>query len=188
MNGNMNEMGNEEGREGNMHGRMHGKGCHKGMMGMHHMHHIGGFIGIKYMILKMAREGEINGAQIIETISDVTEGRRRPSPGNIYPALKDLYEEGYLSMKEEKGIKYYSITDKGSELIKEISNPFMGMFKRHTELETSEYLKKYNISSQLDNISNEVSYLLENSEQFKSDEELSKKVDQIIKDLSTLKN
>ena len=178
--------------------RNHGMGmrggkrnCMKGMQGMHHMHmmqHMGrGFIGLKYMILRFAKDGEISGSQIIESVNEMTMGHRRPSPGNVYPALKDLESEGYLKMREENHVKYYKITDKGQKVIENISMPMFGMAGKRQEPDTSAYLKKYSISSELDKINDELNYILENSNKVSDDAELKKKIAQLSKKLDLIK-
>lgn len=165
-----------------------GKGNCMKMQGMHMMQHMGrGFVGLKYMILRFAKDNEISGSQIIESVNEMTMGHRRPSPGNVYPALKDLESEGYLKMREENHVKYYKITDKGLKVIDNISMPMFGMAGKHQEPDTSAYLKKYNISSELDKINDELNYILENSSKVSNDAELKKKIKQLSKKLDLIK-
>ena len=171
-------------------GRMTGMGG-RGMHGhneMHSMMHMGrGFIGMKYMILRMASEGEVSGSQIIETVNSMTNGYRRPSPGNVYPTLRDLEEEGYLKMREEDHVKYYKITDKGKEAIENISMPMFGMRSAMSSKETTEHFSRYNLSAELDRIDSILDYLQENSSKIKEDADLGKRLDSISKKISSIR-
>ena len=60
------------------------------------------------LILWMLNKHNLTGAQLAEEIA-----RRKgskPSPGTIYPALKDLREKGLISANKQK---VYSLTRKG---------------------------------------------------------------------------
>src|SRR5580704_12318924 len=46
--------------------------------------------------LSLLAEGPRNGYQIIQEISDRTDGVWRPSPGSVYPALQQLEDEGLI--------------------------------------------------------------------------------------------
>ena len=109
---------------------MNGEMGHRmGNMGHHRMgtgenrHGMHGF-GLKYLILNMASSEEITGVDVIERVDQRTEGRWVPSPGVIYPALRKLYEEGYLEMREENNKKYYKATEKGKEIVKDTIFPW----------------------------------------------------------------
>ncbi|MGC8537826.1 MAG: PadR family transcriptional regulator [Candidatus Micrarchaeia archaeon] len=186
----MRRMDEDEGYEGIGRGRMMGMGG-RGMYGPHEMHgmmHMGrGFIGLKYLILRMANEGEVSGSQIIEAISSMTNGYRRPSPGNVYPTLRDLEEEGYLKMREEDHVKYYQITDKGKEALDNISMPMFGMRGAMQSKETSEHFSMYNISAELDRMDSILDYLQENSSRIKDDADLGKRLDSISKKISSIR-
>ncbi len=170
------------GMRAGMHGGMGRHGPHR-MMG--HRGHFG-FGGLKYLILKIAREKEISGSQIISVVNEITEGRMNPSPGNVYPALKELESLGYLKKREENNTKYYSITDKGIDLLKDSEMPIWHKLNDSMDSQTSEYLNKYAISSELDKLQYEATYLQESSAIIKADEELSKKVKGIIKKLGSI--
>ena len=65
----------------------------------------------------------MNGAEITKEL----EKRKgtRPSPGTIYPALKELKEKGLIV--SDKG-KTYSLTTKGKEELKSACNFFCRIF------------------------------------------------------------
>jgi DNA-binding PadR family transcriptional regulator len=53
-----------------------------------------------------------NGAEIIDEIEKMSCGGWRPSPGSIYPLLKDMVDEGTIRQREDGR---YELTDKGKD-------------------------------------------------------------------------
>jgi DNA-binding PadR family transcriptional regulator len=78
---------------------------------------------LSYMILWILSKESLNGAGIAKEL----EKRRgsKPSPGTIYPALKELREKGLIAA--DKG-KVYSLTKKGEKELKAACSSFCGMF------------------------------------------------------------
>ncbi len=67
-------------------------------------------------IIRMLREkGELTGYDMIREIERRT-GHWRPSPGTIYPLLRDLESRGVVARREEGRRKVYYLTPKGGEL------------------------------------------------------------------------
>jgi DNA-binding PadR family transcriptional regulator len=55
-----------------------------------------------------------NGYQIIQQISERSEGVWRPSPGSVYPALQQLEDEGLIAATTaEGGRRAYELTEEG---------------------------------------------------------------------------
>jgi DNA-binding PadR family transcriptional regulator len=55
-----------------------------------------------------------NGYQIIQQISERSEGVWRPSPGSVYPALQQLEDEGLITATTaEGGRRAYELTEEG---------------------------------------------------------------------------
>ena len=146
-------MGNNE----NMHGMNNGCGH------MHGMESRRGF-GLKYWILTIASESKVTGSEITEKIAKITDGRWVPSPGIIYPMLKNLYDLKYLEMEERDGKKYYYITDSGREFLNNSWFPW----KKQVEFG----LKGNENSVVLDKIENNIQYLADNRDRLTSDEKL----------------
>jgi DNA-binding PadR family transcriptional regulator len=95
--------------------------------------------GLKLRILYMLSRGEMTGAEIIDSIAAISMGLWRPSPGSVYPALKELTEEGYVEFREVGNRKFYRITEKGKNHLAE-----MGMIevpRTESESGTSEILE-----------------------------------------------
>ncbi|MEM0148398.1 MAG: PadR family transcriptional regulator [Candidatus Micrarchaeaceae archaeon] len=95
-----------------------------------------GFVGLKFWILSLVSKKEMTGAQIMDTIEELSIGAWRPSPGNIYPALQQLVAAGFINAKEENNQKYYFITDKGEAMLSSLA-PFTGMRSRFVRANAS---------------------------------------------------
>lgn len=78
---------------------------------------------LSYLILWDLSKRKMTGAEIANEI----EKRKgtRPSPGTIYPALKDLKEKRFIKADKDKS---YSLTKKGEKEIKSACDSFMKMF------------------------------------------------------------
>ncbi len=65
---------------------------------------------LSYLVLWLLKHHKMNGAQIAKEL----EKRRgsKPSPGTIYPVLKELKEDGLIDSDNNKE---YSLTNKGEE-------------------------------------------------------------------------
>lgn len=72
---------------------------------------------ILYLLL---RDGDLHGYEIMKKIRSETRGAISPSPGNIYPALRELASKGLVSSRvDEIGRKIYSLSERGRQLILE---------------------------------------------------------------------
>ncbi|MCY0851989.1 MAG: PadR family transcriptional regulator [Thermoplasma acidophilum] len=124
----------------------------------HHVYHSRGFVGIRYCILRILSEGEKTGAEIMSTMESITMGRWRPSPGAVYPLLRDMEEEGYVKSTERDNKKYYSLQEKGREMLNMLgAGSFFGR-----DVET------HGIDETIDRIDDYISYLKDNREQIRS--------------------
>lgn len=63
------------------------------------------------------REGSLHTYGIIKTIRGLTFNIYSPSPGAIYPALKNLLKKDFISETIENNRKVYTITEKGRTAI-----------------------------------------------------------------------
>ena len=69
---------------------------------------------VRAAALSLLAEGPRNGYQIIQEISERTNGVWRPSPGSVYPALQQLEDEGLIRAEtSESGRKAFALTDEG---------------------------------------------------------------------------
>lgn len=64
-------------------------------------------------ILVLLGEQPRHGYELITALEERSEGRWRPSPGAIYPALTKLVERGLIEATEADGKTRYELTDRG---------------------------------------------------------------------------
>ncbi|GAA1924706.1 PadR family transcriptional regulator [Nocardioides hwasunensis] len=66
-------------------------------------------------VLHRARRAEepINGYQVIQEISELSNGEWRPSPGSVYPTIQQLQDEGLVESDDERGRRTIRLTDSG---------------------------------------------------------------------------
>ena len=78
---------------------------------------------LSYLILWILNKRNMNGADITREI-EKRKGQK-PSPGTIYPTLKELKENGLIVADEHK---VYSLTPKGEKELKSVCNIFCKIF------------------------------------------------------------
>lgn len=78
---------------------------------------------LSYLILWILSKKSMNGAEITKEL----ERRKgtKPSPGTVYPALKELKEKGLIIADKDKT---YSLTRKGEKELKSACNFFCKIF------------------------------------------------------------
>lgn len=76
---------------------------------------------LRYQVLELLNEKPLSGSEIISEIEKRTNGCWKPSPGSVYPLLTWLQDNGCIKEvpTEESGIKRYTLTDKGKQLLEE---------------------------------------------------------------------
>lgn len=82
---------------------------------------------IEILLLKLLEEGEMYGYEMIKTLDSRTSGFFRLKEGTLYPVLYRLEDSGSIISDQKvsqrgKGKtlrKYYSLTDKGRQTLKE---------------------------------------------------------------------
>jgi DNA-binding PadR family transcriptional regulator len=55
----------------------------------------------------------MHGYQVIQELSDRSNGAWIPSPGSVYPALQLLQDEGLVTAAESDGKRVFTLTDAG---------------------------------------------------------------------------
>ena len=68
------------------------------------------------MLLKEISMNESTGYQLIKKVADITGSK--PSTGSIYPILKRMEKDGWISGRKKAGKTVYKITKSGLEQIK----------------------------------------------------------------------
>ena len=78
---------------------------------------------LSYLILWNLNKKSMSGAEITEELKK----RRgsKPSPGTVYPALKELKDKGLITADKSKT---YSLTSKGEKELKSACKVFCNMF------------------------------------------------------------
>lgn len=71
----------------------------------------------KFFILCVLNERSLHGYEITKAVENTTQGCCSPTPGALYPVLKEFEAGGYVTAEEQvvggRQRKVYSITDKG---------------------------------------------------------------------------
>ena len=71
-------------------------------------------------ILTLLDERPMHGYELITELENRSEGRWRPSPGAMYPALKKMVMHELVTAEEVDGKRQFSLTDAGRERLAEI--------------------------------------------------------------------
>jgi len=77
---------------------------------------------VRVAILTLLDERPMHGYEIITELETRSDGRWRPSPGAVYPALEKMAEHGAVTSTEADGKRQYELTDRGRELLAEIKS------------------------------------------------------------------
>ena len=65
----------------------------------------------------LLEEAPRNGYQIIQELSERSNGAWRPSPGSVYPILQQLEDEGLVEISSSLSGKTYNLTETGKALV-----------------------------------------------------------------------
>jgi DNA-binding PadR family transcriptional regulator len=66
-------------------------------------------------------EKEMHGLDMINRIKEVTSGEWAPSPGSVYPILRDFELSGLVTKKQNGRSLLYSLTDDGRSALGSLS-------------------------------------------------------------------
>ncbi len=93
-----------------------------------------------FMILWLLQKKSMYGEELAQELGKMKGGK--PTPGTIYPALKQLKEKGQISSHKEGKKVIYSLTDEGHKGIKEaieyFCQAFGPVFMQFAEQKTSD--------------------------------------------------
>ncbi len=77
---------------------------------------------IRVAVLILLNNKPSHGYEIMKEIKDKTRGFYKPTPGGVYPILKDLEKAGYITgewhKQNNRSIKTYRITEKGKIILR----------------------------------------------------------------------
>lgn len=96
-------------RHGHMHHAPHGRG------GRHRARR-GAIVNATLLLLD---ERPMHGYEIITELESRSDGRWRPSPGTMYPALGRMEEHGLVESEDLDGKKQFRLTDAGRQRLTE---------------------------------------------------------------------
>jgi DNA-binding PadR family transcriptional regulator len=99
----------EHSRGGHGPGRGDGHGRHRARRG-----------ALLGAVLTLLDERPMHGYELITELEDRSEGRWRPSPGAMYPALKKMVMHELVTAEEIDGKRQFSLTDAGRERLAEV--------------------------------------------------------------------
>jgi DNA-binding PadR family transcriptional regulator len=74
---------------------------------------------IRNAVLTLLAEQPMHGYELITELESRSEGRWRPSPGAMYPALARMEEHGLVASEELDGKRQFSLTEAGHERLAE---------------------------------------------------------------------
>jgi DNA-binding PadR family transcriptional regulator len=83
---------------------------------------------VRSAILALLAEDPRHGYQIIQDISERSEGQWKPSPGSVYPALSALQDEGLVDDEKVDGRRVFSLTSAGRAHVDERRDELAGVF------------------------------------------------------------
>ena len=75
---------------------------------------------LKYVVLKMLSKKPLSGYGIMKQVKICT-GSWKPSTGSVYPLLESMLKENLVEVTTLKRSKLYSLTEKGREELKTMS-------------------------------------------------------------------
>ncbi|WP_445548232.1 PadR family transcriptional regulator [Frankia sp. CiP1_Cm_nod1] len=68
---------------------------------------------VRAAVLALLAEAPMHGYQIINELTERSQGAWRPSPGSVYPVLQLLTDEGLVHAEESDGKRVFHLTDAG---------------------------------------------------------------------------
>ncbi len=73
------------------------------------------------LLMLLSLESPLNGYQLMQGLDERSDGRWRPSPGSVYPALQQLEDEGLIHSVQTEGEsgRSFELTDAGREHLAE---------------------------------------------------------------------
>ena len=83
---------------------------------------------VRTAILALLADGPRHGYQIIQDITERSEGAWRPSPGSVYPALSALADEGLVDDEKIEGRRVFALTEAGTEYVTGRAAEFANVF------------------------------------------------------------
>jgi DNA-binding PadR family transcriptional regulator len=88
---------------------------------------------LKFLILECLNEKPMHTYEIIKTIEKKFGGIYKPSPGSVYPVLKNLINQKLVGVDERDSKKVYYITEEGRAEYSRMKEKISTFFATHNE-------------------------------------------------------
>lgn len=76
---------------------------------------------VRSAVLLVLAEEAMHGYQVMQIITDRSNGSWHPSPGAVYPVLAQLEDEGLVTLTTESGRKVAALTEAGRRAVEELT-------------------------------------------------------------------
>lgn len=86
---------------------------------------------VRLAILHLLTEEPMHGYQMMQELTERTNGMWQPSPGSVYPTLQQLEDEGLVKAEEQEGRRVFHLTDAGRAALEEEAAPPWERFHAH---------------------------------------------------------
>src|SRR3954449_5135043 len=83
---------------------------------------------VRVAILAVLADGPLNGYQVIQEISERTDGAWRPSPGSVYLTISQLEDEGLIEGDDERGRRTLRLSEAGRDYLATHSDEVAGVW------------------------------------------------------------
>jgi DNA-binding PadR family transcriptional regulator len=94
-----------------------------------------GDVRVAILDVLASTEEELNGYQVIQQITDRSQGAWRPSPGSVYPTIAQLEDEGLVETVREGGRKFLRLTEEGRAYVAERADELAAVWEPFAEPE-----------------------------------------------------
>ncbi|MHA2313752.1 MAG: PadR family transcriptional regulator [Candidatus Hermodarchaeia archaeon] len=88
---------------------------------------------LRYVILQALSKRPMHGYEIMKSVGDDFGGLYRPSSGAVYPTIKALENEGYVTGEEKDGKRVYTATSQGIAYMKAGEEKVTGILEKRRE-------------------------------------------------------
>ncbi len=68
---------------------------------------------VQSAVIALLKEQGMHGYQMIQELSERTDGAWSPSPGSIYPTLQSLEKQGLVTSEKDGGRRIFTLTEAG---------------------------------------------------------------------------
>src|SRR3954447_22455085 len=88
---------------------------------------------VRVAILAVLDDGPLNGYQVIQEISERTDGAWRPSPGSVCPTISQLEDEGLVEGDDKRGRRTLRLSEHGRDYLTDHADEVAGVWAPFAE-------------------------------------------------------